>query len=226
MTTIPSLSEDGALGLWAGDRAGRDEFFFTTVAATGTVWAWDFETGLLEIDDQDNALVPLWPHPRLAVMAAEAMGFEDAGPATPVDVDVLLDEVFERFHREGHEIAVLPTDGHFTTILSLERFRVKVFEARLAAAGLTDQAARIRREEFHADRVRRADRRLGLTPDDRDALVAHLRERLASAACDHRFTFPATRDWIEARGLSWDLLSRSAVKVLGSCDCETLDHFR
>jgi len=159
-------------------------------------------------------------------MAAEAMGFEDAGPAVPVDVDVLLGEAFERFHREGHEIAVLPTDGTFSTILSLERFRVNVFEARLRTAGLTDQAARARREEFYADRVRRADRRLDLTPDDRHALVEHLRERLASAACDHRITFPATRNWIEARGLSWDLLSRSAVKVLGSCDCEILDHLR
>ncbi|MBB5850287.1 DUF2750 domain-containing protein [Amycolatopsis umgeniensis] len=225
MSTIPSLSEDGAQSLWTGDRPGRDEYFFTTVAATGTVWAWDFETGLLEIDDQDNALVPLWPHPRLAVMAAEAMGFEDAGPAVPVDVDVLLDEEFERFHREGHEIAVLPTDGQFTTILSLERFRVKVFEARLQTAGLTDHAARARREEFHADRIRRADRRLGLAPDDRHALVEHLRARLASAACDHRIAFPATRDWIEAQGFSWELLSRSAVKVLAACDCETLDYF-
>jgi len=63
MTTIFSLSEDEARALWAGGRPGREEYFFTTVAATGTVWAWDFETGLLEIDDQDNALVPLWPHP-------------------------------------------------------------------------------------------------------------------------------------------------------------------
>jgi len=226
MTTIPSLSEERARGLWDGGRPGRDEYFFTTVAATGTVWAWDFETGLLEIDDQDNALVPLWPHPRLAAMAAEAMGFDDAGPAVPVDIDVLLDALFERFHREGHEIAVLPTDGHFTTILSLERFRVKVFEARLQTAGLTEQDARARREEFHTDRVRRADRRLGLAPEDRHALVDHLRERLAGAACDHRFTFPATRAWIEARGSSWDLLSRSAVKVLGSCDCEILGHFQ
>ncbi|PRY41666.1 DUF2695 domain-containing protein [Umezawaea tangerina] len=226
MTTISSLSEDEARELWAGGQPGREEYFFSTVAATGTVWAWDFETGLLEIDDQDNALVPLWPHPRLAVMAAEAMGFEDAEPAVPVDVDVLLGEVFERFHREGHEIAVLPTDGTFTTILSLERFRVNVFEARLQAAGLTDQAARARREEFYADRVRRADRRLGLLAEDRHVLVEHLRECLASAACEHRITFPATRDWIEARGLSWDLLSRSAVKVLGSCDCEILDHLR
>jgi hypothetical protein len=226
MTTISSLSEDEARGLWSGSRPGRDEYFFTTVAATWTVWAWDFETGLLEIDDQDNALVPLWPHPRLAVMAAEAMGFEDVDPAVPIDVDVLLDEAFERFHREGHEIAVLPTGGQFTTILSLERFRVKVFEARLQAAGLTEPAARARREEFYADQVRRADRRLDLAPDDRQALVDHLRERLASAECDHRFAFPAVRNWTEDRGLSWDLLSRSAVKVLGSCDCEILDHLR
>ncbi|MGI5502348.1 DUF2695 domain-containing protein [Lentzea sp. CA-135723] len=226
MTTISSLSEDEARELWSGDRPGRDEYFFTTVAATGTVWAWDFETGLLEIDDQDNALVPVWPHPRLAEMAAEAMGFEDAGPAVPIDVDVLLDEAFERFHREGHEIAVLPTDGTFTTILSLERFRVNVFEARLHAAGLTEPAARARRDEFYADQVRRADRRLGLTPDHRQALADHLRERLASAECDHRFAFPAVRSWIEGRGLSWDLLSRSAVKLLGSCDCEILDHLR
>ncbi len=148
----------------------------------------------------------------------------ETGPLA--DVDVLLDQVFERFHRDGHEIAVLPTDGHFTTILSLERFRVEVFDARLRTAGLTDQAARVRRDEFHADRVRRADRRLGLAPDDRHALVEYLRERLASAACDHRFTFPAIRNWIESRRLSWDLLSRSAVKLLGSCDCEILDHFR
>ncbi|WP_394613320.1 DUF2695 domain-containing protein [Lentzea sp. JNUCC 0626] len=226
MTTISPLSEDEARGLWSGDRPGRDEYFFGTVAATGTVWAWDFETGLLEIDDQDNALVPLWPHPRLAVMAAEAMGFEDAGPAVPVDVDVLLDEALERFHRERHEIAVLPTDGLFTTVLSLERFRVKVFEARLHAAGLPEPVARGRREEFYADQVRRADRRLDLAPDDRQVLVDHLRERLASAECDHRRAFPAVRNWIEDRGLSWDLLSRSSVKLLGSCDCEILDHFR
>ena len=59
----------------------------------------------------------------------------------------------------GYEIAVFPTDGTFITILSLERFRVNVFEERLRTAGLTDQAARARREEFYADRVRRADRR-------------------------------------------------------------------
>ncbi|MEV0680277.1 DUF2750 domain-containing protein [Actinosynnema sp. NPDC050436] len=226
MTTIPPLSDGAARDLWAGGRPARDEYFFTTVAATGTVWAWDFDTGLMEIDDQDNALVPLWPHPRLAAMAAEAMGFEDAGPATPVDADVLLEDEFERFHQEGHEIAVLPTDGHFTTILSLERFRVRVFEARLRAAGPTDEVARSLREEFHADRLRRADRRLGLGPDDRHALVEHLRGRLAGAGCEHRPTFPATREWVEARGLSWDLLSRSALKVLSSCDCEALDHFR
>ncbi|MGW6441469.1 hypothetical protein [Lentzea sp. NPDC055074] len=141
---------------------------------------------------EDNALVPLWPHPRPAVMAAEATGVEDTEPVVPVDVDVLLGEAFEHFHREGHEIAVLPTDGTFTTILSLERFRVNVFEARLRTAGLTGQAARARREEFYADRVRRADRRLDLTPDDRHALVEHLRERLASAACEHLRRNPAT----------------------------------
>ena len=226
MTTIPPLSEDEAQRLWAGSRSERDEYFFSAVAVSATVWAWDFETGLLEIDDQDNALVPLWPHPRLAEMAAEAMGFEDAGPAIPVEVDVLLDEVYENFHREGHEIAVLPTNGQFTTIHSLERFRVKVFEARLGTAGLTDEAARTRRDEFYADRKRRADRRLALSRNDRRALVAHLRERLADTECDHRFAFPATREWIEAQGLSWALVSRSAVKVLCSCDCEALEHFQ
>jgi len=80
----------------------------------------------------------------------------------------------------GHEIAVFPTDSTFTTILSLKRFRVNVSEARLRTAGLTDQAAHARREEFYADR------RLDLTPDDRHALVQHLRDRLANAACDHR----------------------------------------
>ncbi|MCS7482422.1 DUF2750 domain-containing protein [Umezawaea endophytica] len=145
---MTTLSEDEAQRLWASSRAERDEYFFSAVAVSATVWAWDFETGLLEIDDQDNALVPLWPHPRLAEMAAEAMGFEDVGPAVPVGVDVLLDEVYERFHREGHEIAVLPTNGQFTTIRSLERFRVEVFEARLRTAGLTDETARTRRNEF------------------------------------------------------------------------------
>jgi len=225
MTTVPPLSEDEAQRLWASSRSERDEYFFTAVAASGTVWAWDFETGLLEIDDQDNALVPLWPHPRLAEMAAEAMGFEEVGPATPVEVDVLLDGVYERFHREGHEIAVLPTNGQFTTIRSLERFRVEVFEARLRAAGLTDEVARTRRDEFYADRKRRADQRLNLDQDDRRALVAHLRERLADKECDHRFAFPATREWIESQRLSWALLSRSAVKVVCSCDCEALGHF-
>lgn len=33
----------------------------------------------------------MWPYPRLEGMAAVAMGFEDAGPATPAEVDVLLD---------------------------------------------------------------------------------------------------------------------------------------
>lgn len=224
MTTVAPLPEDDARRLWSGSRPERAEHFFTTVATTGTVWAWDFGTGLLEIDDQDNLLVPLWSHPRLAAMTADAIGFEDVGPAAPVDVDVLLDELFEDFHREGHEIAVLPTDGRFTTVLSLERFRVEVLEARLRVAGLIDEAARARRDEFYEDRKRRADHRLALDPADRAAVASHLRERLTAAECAHSPAFPVTRRWFDSRGPSWDVLARS-LKVLCSCDCEARDHF-
>ncbi|MFC3454398.1 hypothetical protein [Amycolatopsis speibonae] len=135
MSTIPSLSEDEARDLWAGDRPGRDEYFF----ATGTVWAWGFETGLLEIDDQ-AARAPAGRVPR------------GPGPARGP--------------------TARPDPG-------------RPPRTRGAPAGTPGER--------------------GMPPP------VHL---------------PRHPGLDRSPRTAWGPLSRSAVKVLGSCDCETLDHFR
>ncbi|WP_018685042.1 DUF2750 domain-containing protein [Actinokineospora enzanensis] len=224
MTTEFPLSDEEALSdeevqrVWAADSTARRDHFFTTVATTGIVWAWDEGYGGLERDDLDHALVPLWPHRRLAEMSAAAMG-HDPGPVTPIALDEVLDDLLEWYHEEGHEIAVLPTDGTFTAILSLERFRTEVFEARLRAAGLAETESRIRRDEFHADQRHRASRRLDWSTDDRRDLVA----RLADVECSDKFL--VTEEWASARGTGWPRAARS-LTVLGiTCDCEARDYF-
>ncbi|PPK66375.1 DUF2750 domain-containing protein [Actinokineospora auranticolor] len=213
------LAEDEARRVWGLDSRARKEYFFAAVAATGVVWAWD-ESTVFQLDD-DVTQVPLWPHRRLAELSAEAM--EWAEPPVAIAVDDLLDEYFERYDLENHEIAVLPTDGAFTPFLSLERFRVEVFEARLLlrAEGRPDSYRRAEREAFHEDCRRRADARLGLDPAARRDLAAHLRAHLAE--CDDRL--PLTGQWAASRDLPWRRLARALNVLSVTCDCAAREYF-
>ncbi|CAL9457414.1 hypothetical protein SUDANB95_02552 [Actinosynnema sp. ALI-1.44] len=215
MTDFPPLSDADLHRIRAGSDALRRKEFFTTAVDTGLVCAMGADAKVAFVEDVDFSFVPLWTHPRLAEAEADALEFEDERPVAVALDDVLA--MLDGFEEDDLEIAVQPAGGE-AFVVSAERFREEVFTLRLRHEPGDEYTRAARRAAFHEDQRRRAEERLGLSPADREALVAHLDEHLEEHDCDDAFT--AAAEWAEDRDLPWPPMAR-ALDVLGChCDCE------
>lgn len=86
----------------------RYEHFIKQVADTQKVWSLRDESGwVCSTMDEGRSVLPLWPHPDYASLAATG-GWVGAAPHA-IDLRKLMDEMLPDFRERGVGVLILPT---------------------------------------------------------------------------------------------------------------------